>query len=231
MKKQIRPVEVYLKEKIKSKKMDINYNRGKEYGIDTTTFNFISEPVKEPYGDVAFITGYDNDPDYTSTFLMSAQEAMKLGKMLIDTAYEAMDAKRIIMEAESYDARLSFLVLKGLIDSIRIIRSIEKLENYKPPYYKYTIAAYKGDEKLLNYSTVYNLSYFTSEAQIKYWIDKLTDKERVKIYFDNWNPYMELEQRRSEAQNNVMESLKKLNLKPSPIKKEENINNNLKIVK
>ena len=182
-------------------------------------FNFSCKPIKEPIGDIAFITGYDDSEDYTSTFLMTCQEAIELGKMLIDTANDAMMMKCILLNSESYDAQLSFLVLKGLIDTIRISRSYEKLENYDPPYYKYTVSAYKDNEKVLCYSTVYNLSYFTSENEIDYWKDKLTDKERVKIYFDSWNPYLELEQRREEVQNKVMDQLKKYNLKPAPIKK------------
>ena len=217
----LKTIQVYLKEKINTRKKSIRYNNGKEYGISNTTFNFTAEPIKEPFGDVAFITGYDDNPDYTSTFLMTAEEAMELGKMLIDTAYDAMNAKRVLLEAESCDAKLSFLVLKGLIDSIRIERSYETLENYKSPFYKYIVSAYKGNEKVYSYATVYNLSYFTKENEIKYWIDKLTDKERVKLYFDNWNPYLELEERRSEAQDNIFKSLSKynLNLKPMPIKK------------
>lgn len=212
-------IEAYLKEKIKEKKMKINYNKGKAYGIEDTTFNFTSKPIKEPYGDIAFITGYDNNDDYTSTFLMTAQEALDLGKMLIDTAYEAMTAKRILEEAELCDARLSFLVLKDLIDTIRIERTTEKLENYEPPYYKYIVSAYKDKKKIFSYATIYNLSYFTTENEINYWRDKLTDKQRVKLYFDNWNPFIELECRRKEAQDNIMKSLSKLNLKPTPIKK------------
>ena len=217
----IKTIEVYLKEKLTSRKKDIKYKN--EYLKDNMTFNFKVEQVKEPFGDVAFITGYDNDPDYTSTFLMTAEEAMELGKMLIDTAYEAMSTKRILLEAEACDTRLSFLVLKNLIDSVRIERVLtEELENYERPYYKYIVSAYKGNEKVYSYATVYNLSYFTKESEIKFWIDRLTDKERVKIYFDNWNPYFELEERRQLAQDKILESLSKYNLKdlkPTPIKK------------
>lgn len=218
----LKAIEVYLKEKIKVRKKDINYEHGREYGIADTTFNFVAQPVKEPYGDVSFITGYDSNPEYTSTFLMTAEEAMELGKMLIDTAFDAMNAKRILLEAESCDARLSFLVLKDLIDTIRIKRENEALENYKPPFYKYTVSAYKDNEKVYSYSVVYNLSYFTSEAQIIYWKDKLTDKERVKIYFDNWNPYVELMERQAEFQEKALKSLSNyngINLKPIPNKK------------
>lgn len=216
----IKTQEVYLKDKLTKRTKDIKYNN--EYLKANMTFNFEVEPVKEPFGDVAFITGYDKNPDYTSTFLMTAEEAMELGKMLIDTAYEAMNAKRILLEAEACDTRLSFFVLKGLIDSIRIERSNELLENYKAPYYKYIVSAYKGNDKVYSYATVYNLSYFTKESEIKFWIDKLTDKERVKLYFDNWNPYIELDERQRAAQDEIFESLSKYNfsnLKPAPIKK------------
>lgn len=213
------PVNAYLEKKLEEKELNINYSHGKQYGIDNTTFNFKTGVVKEPYGDVSLITGYDDDPDYTSTFLMTAEEAMRLGKMLIDTAYESMSAKRILLEAEGCDTKLSFLVLKGLIDSIRIKRESQKLENYEPPYYKYNISAYKGKEKIYCYNVVYNLSYFTSKNEIDYWKDRLTDKERVKLYFDMWNPYDELEKRRQEMQDKVLNSLKKMNLKPAPIKK------------
>lgn len=216
----IKTTEVYLKDKITTRKKDIKYTSGKQYGIDNTTFNFTMEPCKEPFGDVAFTTGYDNNPEYTSTFLMTAEEAMELGKMLIDTAYEAINTKRILLEAEACDTRLSFLVLKHVIDSIRIERSIEKLENYEPPFYKYIISAYKGNDKVYSFASVNNLSYFTKESEIDYWKNVLTDKERVKLYFDNWNPYEELKTRREESQNKILESLSKYNnLKPSPIKK------------
>ena len=215
----IKTQEVYLKDKLTKRTKDVKYTKGKEYGMSDTTFNFEVEPVKEPYGDVAFITGYDKDPDYTSTFLMTAEEAMELGKMLIDTAYEAMNAKRVLLEADACDTRLSFLVLKGLIDSIRIERSNEVLENYKAPYYKYIVSAYKDNTKLYSYATVYNLSYFTKESEIKYWINRLTDKEKVKLYFDNWDPFKELEKRQKESQDKILESLSKMNLKPIPIKK------------
>ena len=151
MSKSVKTTEVYLKEKLETKKKDIVYNNGKEYGIDKTVFNFKTECIKEPFGDVAFITSYDNNPDYESTFFMTAEEAMTLGKMLIDTAYEAMNAKRILLEADACDTRLSFLVLKGLIDSIRIEKCDEVLENYKPPYFKYIVSAYKGNEKVYSY--------------------------------------------------------------------------------
>ena len=216
----IKTTEVYLKDKITTRKKDIKYTSGKQYGIDNTTFNFTMEPCKEPFGDVVFTTGYDNNDEYTSTFLMTAEEAMELGKMLIDTAYEAMNTKRILLEAEACDTRLSFLVLKHVIDSIRIERSNEKLENYEPPFYKYIISAYKGNDKVYSFASVNNLSYFTKESEIDYWKNVLTDKERVKLYFDNWNPYEELKIRREESQNKILESLSKYNnLKPSPIKK------------
>ena len=193
----------------------------KTYGIDNMTFNFTAEPTKEPFGDVAFMTGYDENPDYTSTFFMSAEEAMELGKMLIDTAYDAMFTKRLLLEAEACDVKLSFLVLKKLITSIRIERSDEELENYVRPYYKYIVSAYKDNEKVYSYAVVYNLSYFTKESEINYWRDRLTDKESVKLYFDNWNPYTELEERQQKAQEKILESLSKYNLglKPVPIKK------------
>ena len=226
MSKSVKPLEVYLKDKIKTRKMDVVYNHGKEYGINNTTFNFTSEPIKEPFGDVAFTTSYDNNPDYTSTFFMTAEEAMNLGKMLIDTACEAMHTKRVILQAEDCDSRLSFLVLKNAINLITIERNYDELENYEPPYYLYTITAYKHDEyghahEVYKYSAVYNLSYFTKESEVKYWIDKLTDKERVKIKFWNWNPYDELEERRNKAQEEIFKSLSKynMNLKPTPIKK------------
>ena len=216
----IKTTEVYLKDKITTRKKDIKYTSGKQYGIDNTTFNFTMEPCKEPFGDVVFTTGYDNNDEYTSTFLMTAEEAMELGKMLIDTAYEAMNTKRILLEAEACDTRLSFLVLKHVIDSIRIERSNEKLENYEPPFYKYIISAYKGNDKVYSFASVNNLSYFTKESEIDYWKNVLTDKERVKLYFDNWNPYEELKIRREESQNKILESLSKYNnIKPSPIKK------------
>lgn len=218
-KKQNITTEAYLKEKIETKKMNISYNKGKNFGIEDMQFNFTSSPCKEPYGDVSFTTGYDNDPKYTSTFLMTAQEALNLGKMLIDTAYEAMTCKRIIQEAELCDAKLSFLVLKGLIDTIRIERCNDNLKNYNPPYYKYIVSAYKDNEKIYSYATVYNLSYFTSEAELNYWIDKLTDKQRVKIYFTNWNPHVELEERREELKNRAIKSMDKINLKPNSIEK------------
>lgn len=213
----MKPIIAYIKEKINTRKMNINYNRGEDYGIESMKFNFTSSPVKEPYGDVSFTTGYDNDSRYTSTFLMSAQEAIDLGKMLIDTAYESMTMNRIIQDAEACEAKLSFLVLKGLITSIRIKRNNEKLENYEPPFYKYTITAYNNNEKVLIYSVVYNLSYFTSEKEINYWKDKLTDKERVQLYFEGWNPYAELEERKFDAEQKAIKSLK--NLRPTPIKK------------
>lgn len=220
MSKILKPVEVFIKEKIKTRKMDVRYFKGKSYGVEDTTFNFSATPVKEPYGDVSFKTGYDNDPQYTSTFLMTAQEALELGKMLIDTAYDAMSNNRIIQEAESYEAKLSFLVLKNLITSIRISREPGKLENYEPPYYKYTITAYKDDEKVLSYTIVHNLSYFKSEAEIQYWMDVLTDKGRVKLYTVNWNPHQELEERKNEAEKKAMKQLAKLQLKPKPIQQE-----------
>ena len=220
MSKILKPVEVFIKEKIKTRRMDIRYFKGKSYGVEDTTFNFTASPVKEPYGDVSFTTGYDNDPKYTSTFLMTAQEAMELGKLLIDTAYDAMHNNRIIQEAESYEAKLSFLVLKDLITLIKITREPGKLENYEPPFYKYTITAYKDEEKILSYTIVYNLSYFKSEAEIQYWMDRLTDKGRVKLHTVNWNPHLELEQRKSEAEKKAMKQLSKLNLKPTPIEKE-----------
>lgn len=213
----VKTVEVYLKDKIITRKKDINYTGGKQYGIENTVFNFTAEPCKEPYGDVSFTTGYDNDDKYTSTFLMTAEEAMELGKMLIDTAYESMSTKRILLEAEACETRLSFLVLKNLIDSIRIERSNEKLENYEPPFYKYTISAYRGNDKVYSFASVNNLSYFTKESEINYWRDMLTDKERVKLYFDNWNPYEELKERRTEAENKILESIR--NIKPCPIQK------------
>ena len=223
MKKVTKPVDVYVKEKLETRKMDVNYNRGKAFGIEDTIFNFTSEPVKEPFGDVAFTTGYEKNPEYTSTFLMTAQEAMELGKMLIDTAYEAMSTKRIILEAEAYESKLSFLVLKGLIDTIRIERSTERLKNYESPYYKYIMSAYKDNEKVFSYATVYNLSYFTSENEIDYWKDKLTDKERVKIYFDKWDPYKELAERRikslDKALKNPLFDHKYNSIKPIPIQK------------
>ena len=221
MSKSVRTIEAYLKEKIETKKMDVVYNNGKEYGIHNTTFNFTSEPIKEPFGDVAFTTSYDNNTEYTSTFFMTSKEAMELGKMLIDTAYEAMNTKRIILQAEDCESRLSFLVLKKLIDSIRIERVNEELENYEKPYYKYIISAYKVNDKVYSYAVVSNLSYFTKESEIDYWKDVLTDKGNIKLYFDNWNPYDELEERRIKAQDKLLESLSKynMNLKPSPIKK------------
>ena len=218
-------ISAYIKEKIKKHTMDVKYYAGKEFGIEETVFNFTAEPVKEPYGDVVFTTGYDNDPKYTSTFLMSAQEAMELGKLLIDTAYESMNTKRIKEEAESCDAKLSFLVLKGLITRISINRTYEKLENYEPPFYKYTVSAYRHDEEIYSYETVYNLSYFTTENQIQYWMDKLTDKGRVKLY-TNWDMFAELKRREKEA---LDKALNNLNLKPTPIEK-ENINDDNKII-
>ena len=221
MGKSVHVNEAYLKNKIVTKKKDIKYTSGKEYGIENTTFNFSMEPCREPYGDVAFTTGYDGTDDYTSTFLMTAEEAMELGKMLIDTAYEAMTTKRILLEAEACESRLSFLVLKGLIDSIRIKRSNEKLENYEPPFYKYIISAYKGNEVVYSYAAVSNLSYFTKESEINYWKDVLTDKERVKLYFDRWNPYTELEERMKKSEEKLLKQLSSYNtnLKPIPIKK------------
>ena len=221
MSKSVKTNEVYLKEKLKTRKKNIRYTNGKDYGINNTTFNFMTEPVKEPYGDVVFTTGYDENPDYTSTFLMTAEEAMELGKMLIDTAYDAMNAKRVLVESELCDAKLSFLVLKRLIDSIAISRVSEKLENYDPPYYKYIITAYKDKKDIYSYATVYNLSYFTKESEINYWIDKLTDKRSVNIELLNWDPYKELKDRQSKAQEKIFNSLSKynLNLKPTPIKK------------
>lgn len=218
-------ISAYIKEKIKKHTMNVNYYAGKGFGIQETEFNFTAEPVKEPYGDVAFTTGYDNDPKYTSTFLMSAQEAMELGKLLIDTAYESMNTKRIKEEAESCDAKLSFLVLKGLITRISINRSYEKLENYEPPFYKYTVSAYKHDKEIYSYETVYNLSYFTTENQIQYWMDKLTDKGRVELY-TNWDLFNELKNREKKA---LDKALNNMNLKPTPIEK-ENINDNNKII-
>ena len=47
----------------------------------------------------------------------------------------------------------------------------------------------------------------------------MTNKGRIKLYFDNWNPYHELENRILLAQNKVLESLSKINLKPIPIQK------------
>lgn len=210
---------VYVKDKIVKHHMDVDYFKGKAFGIETAKFNFTSSAVKEPYGDICFTTGYDNNDDYTSTFLMTAQEAMDLGKMLIDTAYEAMNTKRIIQDAESYDAQLSFLVLKGLIDTIRITRSEVKLENYERPNYEYIVSAYKDDKKILSYATVYNLSYFKSENEVQYWMDKLTDKGRIKLYTDNWDPMLELEQRKEQAQKELLKELDKINLKPQPIQK------------
>lgn len=217
----VKTTEAYLKNKITTRKKDIKYTSGKQYGIDDATFNFTAEPCREPYGDVAFTTGYDGNNEYTSTFLMTAKEAMELGKMLIDTAYEAMNTRRILLEAEACDTRLSFLVLKHLIDSIRIERSDEKLENYEPPFYKYTISAYKGNDKVYSFASVNNLSYFTKESEIDYWKDVLTDKGNVKLYFDNWNPYEELKQRMADSESKLLESLSKYNLglKPTPIKK------------
>ena len=221
MSKSLKATEAYLKDKIVSRKKDVVYNNGKEYGINDTTFNFMSEPIKEPFGDVAFTTSYDNKPEYTSTFFMSAEEAMELGKMLIDTAYEAMNAKRILLEADACDTRLSFLVMKNLIDTIRIQRCDEALENYIPPYYKYIISAYNDNDKVYSYAIVCNLSYFTKESEINFWKDRLTDKGRVKLYFDNWDPYIEFEERASMAQEKLLKSLNKynMNLKPIPIQK------------
>lgn len=214
-------IEAYLKEKLITRKKDIIYNHGEEYGINNTKFNFMAEPVKEPYGDVVFTTGYDNVGDYTSTFFMTAGEAMELGKMLIDVAYQSMNAKRTLLEAEACDARLSFLVLKGLITGITIERVNKHLMNYEPPFYKYIVTAWKDDKEVYSYATVYNLSYFTKESEIKYWIDKLTDKEKVKLTFKNWNPYEELADRQKKTQEDLLEKLSKynMNLKPSPIKK------------
>lgn len=219
-------IEAYLKDPIETRTKDVNYTYGRNYGMPDTTFNFMAEPVKEPFGDVAFTTGYDQNPEYTSTFLMSAEEAMELGKMLIDTAYDAMKAKRVLLEAEGCDSRLSFLVLKNAINMITIDRCYDKLENYEPPYYLYEITTYKHDEyenpiEVYKYRVVYNLSYFTKESEIKYWIDRLTDKERVQIKFLNWDPYKELEERKKESQDKIFKSLSKYNmgLKPTPIKK------------
>ena len=217
----VKTVDVYLKEKIKSREMNVDYNRGKLYGIETAKFNLTTKPVKEPYGDVCFTTGYDNIEDYTSTFLMSAEEALTLGKMLIDTAVEAMDIKRIILEAEGYDAKLSYLVLQGLIDTIRIKREMTRLQNYEEPYYLYTISAYKDNDKVLSYNTVYNLSYFTSEEQIERWRNSLTNHGKVKLYLDLWSPERELQLRKEKAQKETLKYLEEnyLKLKPTPIKK------------
>lgn len=216
----VNTVDVYLKEKMKTNKLTVNYNKGKLYGIENTKFNFTSKPVKEPYGDVCFTTGYDNNNDYTSTFLMSCEEALELGKMLIDTALEAMDVKRIILEAEGYDAKLSYLVLQDLIDTIRLTRHNTSLKNYSEPYYLYTVTAYSNDEKVLSYNTVYNLSYFTNEKQIDGWKKSLTNNGKVKLYLD-WDPYRELEIRKEKAQKETLKYLSEnnINLKPIPINK------------
>lgn len=220
--------EAYLKEKLEPRKMDVNY-KGPEF---SNTFNFSVEATKVPFGHVALKTGYNNDPKYESTFLMSYTDAMQLAMKIIEAADDAMKAKAISLDAESCESQLSFLVLKHLIDTIRIERTPEKLKNYSVPYYKYIVSAYKDKKKILSYAVVYNLSYFTSEKQIQFWIDRLTDKERVKIYFDNWNPFTELEERKVEYNTIALRSIDEnlLNkytrdIKPIPIIK-ENLNKN-----
>ena len=117
----IHPVDVYIKEKIEKVSLDVNYNKGISYGLENMKFNFSCEPIKEPYGDIAFTTGYDNDDNYTSTFLMTSEEAMRLGKMLIDTAYKSMDIKRIVLQAEEYlkDKYGKVVVLSGDVPILR----------------------------------------------------------------------------------------------------------------
>ena len=72
-----------------------------------------------------------------------------------------------------------------------------------------------------SYAAVSNLSYFTKESEINYWKDVLTDKERVKLYFDRWNPYTELEERMKKSEEKLLKQLSSYNtnLKPIPIKK------------
>ena len=217
----VKPVDVYVKEKINTKFLDVNYTRGKSFGIDNMKFNFSAKPVKEPYGDVSFSTGYDNNDEYTSTFLMSAEEALTLGQMLINTACEAMNIKRIILEAEGYDAKLSYLVLQDLINCIYIIRLDTKLKNYEEPYYLYRIEACKDNDIVLSYNIVYNLSYFTSEKQIDNWKNHLTNNGKVELELFGWDPYKELQEKKDKYQEDLLKALKENNikLKPTPIKR------------
>ena len=203
----VETVVAYVKEKIKKRNLRFKY-KNTTSDIKNITFEFKMEPTLTPLGDIVFTAGYKDDPDQTNTFIMTAQDAIRLAKLLTDTAYDAMDNKLIANQQESCESQLSFLVLKHLIDSIRIERGCTLLHNYEPPYYEYTISAYKGKDKVLSYDVAYNLSYFTTEGEIKYWMDKLTDGGRVKLYFDGWDPYKELEERKKVAQEKMLEKLK-----------------------
>lgn len=185
---------VYVNEKIKEREMKFNYKHGK-YGAENIKFKFKATPILNPLGDISFVTGYEDKPVYDNLFLMTAQEAIELGKMLMDAGYDAMRYKRIDVEKEEYEARLSFLVLKGLIDRITIERTEEFIDNYEKPYHEYTISAFRGEKEILSYCTAANLSYFNTENEIEYWIDCMTDKKKIDLEFIGWDPYEELKQR------------------------------------
>ena len=218
-------IEAYLKEEIITRKKNITYNAEALGGMEHT-FNFTCAATKVPAGDVVLTTGYDDEPDYTSTFLMTAKEALELAKLLTDAAYDAMKMKAINNEADSCDAKLSFLVLKNAIDTIKITRLVESFDK---PYYIYKVEAIKDNKVLFSFDKAYNLSYFTRESQIQYWMDKLTDKGRIKLETTNFDLFEELEERKSFAVDEFSNTdFSTLDLRPTPIIKED-INDNDKI--
>ena len=200
---------VYVNEKIKEREMAYKYKHG-QYGLENIECKFKMSPILNPHGDITLVAGYTAYPEYDNRYLMSAEEAMELGILLFNTAYDAMKYKKINMDKESYEARLSFLVLKGLIDRITVERTETELANYVEPFYEYTITAYRGDKEILSYCVAANLSYFTKESEIKYWIDCMTAKKEIEVEFIEWDPYEELKERQMEVQEKLNRELNEI---------------------
>lgn len=193
-----------------SEDLKVRFEKASETPI---IFNFDVETDINP-GFVSFTTGFNNVPDYDSTFILSAKSALKLGQMLIESANEADERRLLDHESLASEGKLSYMILKGWVDHIRIRRDFTRSDDYpSPEFHVFTIKAYSkdGKEPIYAYKTIMNL-HFTNVTDFKYWLNCFSVGGKVKIYFDNYDPEKEAAKEEEKSKNKALKCLDNLKI-------------------
>lgn len=197
-------------------------------------FNFNVETDLKP-GFVSFTAGFNDSNDYDSTFILSSKAALKLGEMLIEASRDADERRLTDHSAIICEGKLSYMILKGWVDHIRVIRDFTHLDDYpSPKFYAYTFKAYEKDnrEPIFAYKAIMDLQ-FSRVEDFKYWLDCFSNGGKVKIYFDNYDPEKEAAKEEEKLKDKVLDSIAKLKIEKDmalpPLSKQ--IDSNCKIPK
>ncbi len=195
-------------------KKEINEDFKGEMMSESIKFNFGVETSIEP-GKVSFTTGFNNDKNYESTFILTSGVAVEIAAALMKAAEDAEKRKLLSHEAYIAEGKLSYLVINDLIDDIRISRRETKSNDYGPQFYIYEFNAYKDKKCIFSYETIIDLQFDTVN-DFKFWRDCLTRNGKVKVYFNGYDPENEAKEREKKLKEQQIAALDKF-YKTNPV--------------